>query len=641
MDANQRRQLRELKRKRNKKRRIIFFSILIILAVTTAGFLVYQAQNKPEPIKPGEKYVAEFPGEPKNSLDMVYIGSDSVYSGWSPLQAFNDHGFTSYSYSIKDLSGHFIKDYIGEAREKQDPQLFVIDILPFINYDENSGVKEKVETKYKGFRLQKYNTKPLSSEEGISEIDDASKLDSNTKMLLDDVIEYAKEQSINLLFTYVPGPFTEEDKKAINAVEKYISDNEYELYDTIKHYEKMFMDFTSDFQDENYLNYIGASKYTDHFASYLRNKYEFQDKRDNKDYDSWSKDFEKYMDKVMEQVYSRDLADSDMLYTLRMVDANRANIAGLYAEEEDTIDMVYTGASSAFSAWSPLQAFEQYGFTSYTLGVRGTPASTYKNLIIEAEKTQNPKLHVIDISPFMQMTNTKEYIPDHLFRIVNGMKYSANRTKTIASFYKYTMPELSKEELEQYEFDVLLSKDNEDSLTEDSYKYSENEVENKWKGFKVKKAPATPQVMEPGARESKETTWIDPNTYTLLDELFEYSKQENVDMLFTYPPRLVTHETKAVFNTIGKYIEDNGFVFYDNMETYDKMGIDFNQHLIDKNHLNLYGAIIYTEFMGKYFKDNYDLSDKRKDDKYSSWHTLYDSYTEDVKKAKDKINSQS
>ena len=49
------------------------------------------------------------------------------------------------------------------------------------------------------------------------------------------------------------------------------------------------------------------------------------------------------------------------------------------------------------------------------------------------------------------------------------------------------------------------------------------------------------------------------------------------------------------------------------------MGLDFETDFNDFSHLNLQGTVKYTDFLAKYIKSEFDIPDRRQDERYSSW----------------------
>lgn len=87
----------------------------------------------------------------------------------------------------------------------------------------------------------------------------------------------------------------------------------------------------------------------------------------------------------------------------KMTDAvNIATIEGFYKEPKDSIDVMMIGASEVYADYSATEAWKNYGYTSYSLGVSGVPGSLYKSMLREALTRQHPKVVVFEVNGFLQ-----------------------------------------------------------------------------------------------------------------------------------------------------------------------------------------------------------------------------------------------
>ncbi len=86
----------------------------------------------------------------------------------------------------------------------------------------------------------------------------------------------------------------------------------------------------------------------------------------------------------------------------KMTDAvNIATIEGFYKEPKNTIDVMMIGASEVYADYSATEAWKNYGYTSYSLGVSGVPGSLYKSMLREALTRQHPKVVVFEVNGFL------------------------------------------------------------------------------------------------------------------------------------------------------------------------------------------------------------------------------------------------
>ena len=49
------------------------------------------------------------------------------------------------------------------------------------------------------------------------------------------------------------------------------------------------------------------------------------------------------------------------------------------------------------------------------------------------------------------------------------------------------------------------------------------------------------------------------------------------------------------------------------------MGINFDEDFNDESHLNYYGSCKFTKYIADSIKANYDIPDRRGDDRWESW----------------------
>lgn len=66
--------------------------------------------------------------EEENSLDMVLIGSSENYAGYNPVLAYEEYGFTSYSYVLSATDFSLFEVQLDEVLRVQSPQMIVVDI---------------------------------------------------------------------------------------------------------------------------------------------------------------------------------------------------------------------------------------------------------------------------------------------------------------------------------------------------------------------------------------------------------------------------------------------------------------------------------------------------------------------------------
>lgn len=71
---------------------------------------------------------------------------------------------------------------------------------------------------------------------------------------------------------------------------------------------------------------------------------------------------------------------------------------GFLDEKKDSIDVIFAGTSHMTYSVSPMELYEEYGFTSYNLASARQPLAVARYALQIALKTQDPKVFVLDVS---------------------------------------------------------------------------------------------------------------------------------------------------------------------------------------------------------------------------------------------------
>lgn len=322
-----------------------------------------------------------------------------------------------------------------------------------------------------------------------------------------------------------------------------------------------------------------------------------------------------------------------LTYIMKPINVNLKNITGFYGEPENSLDMVYIGGSAAFVYWQPLKAYEDSGIVSYNFAINSVQAENYIYMIKEILKTQNPNLIVLDARAF-QYRDDEERGPDSVryYNFTTGLPFSKNRYEYIEN----NVPKYLGEDTLAFHFDLIKYHTNRDELDiKTSLKMMLGTYKNEYKGAAIyqRVAPIKKQDLKTNNRTS-----LSLETEKILIELLEYIKTIDCEFLFVVSPYSMPKEDIEKFNYIEEKIENNGFKFLDVNEYYDEMQLDFNTNFYDMNHVNIFGAEKYTNFLESYIKKNYNLPDRREDTNYDSWDKLLKNWHKQIDKTKDKIN---
>ena len=292
--------------------------------------------------------ITYFYNEPKNSLDIVYLGASNVDQSFNTTLAYNLYGYTTGILSSSSQPITLTESLIEEVKKYQSPSLYILDISRVAyNIDEiqeaeirkvtdnmkfsknrinaikkalsyKSDVDEEQYINYyvswlmyhNGYKsLNRYHIYNTSLYKGfIFEIgtigieplerksykENSMELPKENEELLLNLLEYIKSNDLNVLFVVPIRNFEESINLRLNDAIKIISEEGFNVINFNTMENELNIDFSKDFHDTAHLNVKGATKYTLYFSRYLKENYELQDHRGDENYISWNKEYERF-----------------------------------------------------------------------------------------------------------------------------------------------------------------------------------------------------------------------------------------------------------------------------------------------------------------------------------------------------------
>lgn len=269
----------------------------------------------------------------------------------------------------------------------------------------------------------------------------------------------------------------------------------------------------------------------------------------------------------------------------------RAN--GFYAEKKNSLDVLVIGDSESFTSISPLQMYEEHGFTGYALG--GNAQKIYDSYyhLKRALENQKPKVVMLE-------TNT-------LFRRYTIIDTINGEFNNLTPLFKYhdRWKRLSLRDF---------------NLTKD-YTYRDPS-----KGFYVrtKIEKASPRNYMAKSKNIYEMPSI--NAY-YVEKIYELCKEQGIEfMLFSAPSLKNWYYAKHAGTQ--NVADELGIDFLD-LNMISEIGIDWTVDTNDAgDHVNMTGAMKVTSYVGDYLAKKYNLVDRRNDPYYEEWDKDLEKYKE-------------
>lgn len=296
--------------------------------------------------------ITKFYDEPKNSLDVIYVGSSNAYAHFNTVLAYDLHGFTTGMLSSDGQPFSAVKYLLEEGRKYQNPEVYVVDINSVatdVDYSNEGDVRKVTDNMkfsknrnnaiegmlslinvpkeqyssfyfsfltyhnswkyigdysfvnnslYKGHLLSEQTIKVEAQEKFVWK-DNIVELPAANVDLLKDLINYIRKNNLEVIFVVPPRVFTDENMGKLNDAIRISKENNITVLN-MNVLDDFEINYSKDLYNAGHINVYGATKFTKYFADYLVNNYELRDHRNDKKYKSWDSEYERYVNSFKE-----------------------------------------------------------------------------------------------------------------------------------------------------------------------------------------------------------------------------------------------------------------------------------------------------------------------------------------------------
>ncbi|MCH5257497.1 MAG: hypothetical protein J1D87_09395 [Lachnospiraceae bacterium] len=291
--------------------------------------------------------------QPKNSIDVVFMGSSHIHCDVNTAMLWEDYGIAAYDYSAAEQPLWITYYYLKEICKYQSPKLVVLDLYSPAEFKEDYqydflldnllGVKfsfNKLQMLYASCEPEHYfdyfpnfatyhnrypksedleylfkSKKDRASFKGYTPYfiecpqtepelveDKSGGITIKSEQYLQKIIEFTQKNDIELYLIVSPYITKSEDELVYNRIKEISVNYGLEFNSTNYSYDEMGLDFGTDFNDWSHLNYNGSCKYTQYLGAQIKKNYDIPDRRGLKKWESWDRHVEE-IEKAAEEYY--------------------------------------------------------------------------------------------------------------------------------------------------------------------------------------------------------------------------------------------------------------------------------------------------------------------------------------------------
>ena len=276
-----------------------------------------------------------------------------------------------------------------------------------------------------------------------------------------------------------------------------------------------------------------------------------------------------------------------------------------YKEPEDSLDVVFMGASEVFTGFSPVAAYSQDGFTSYLYSFPDMSSELYLPALKEVLSRQNPQLIMVEVHGFLKESHDSE---SGLRRLTENIPLSKNKVQTILQhgygdqlsclfpFFKYhgqwqVTPDTIQQRFEERSWRLIDSP-------------------SRLKGAMTYTAINVKSTQYPDPEDDTRLP-LHPKSYAHLLEFLDYCKSNELNVVFVrFPSTIDTgsyYEEFCIANELSSIVEEHGFSYLPLHKQTEDIGLDLTYDQYDMDHMNINGQILLTEYLSSWIADEYGL----------------------------------
>lgn len=271
-------------------------------------------------------------------------------------------------------------------------------------------------------------------------------------------------------------------------------------------------------------------------------------------------------------------------------------IGSIMDEPSNTLDYIAIGDSESFTSISPMELWKAYGYTGYNCGAK---AQQIQDTYYQFEKVlqlQSPKVVLMETNLLHRSQDRKQVInkiADHIAGRTFSLYENHNEWKNL----------------------IFSRSGEKDALNKN----------NVLKGWRYNTG-VEPYKGGPYTNETQFIQKIGPTQLLYMDKIVELCKERGIRLiLYCVPSPLNWNYSKH--NAVADYAAENNLTFLDLNLMTDKLAVDWAQDTYDEgDHLNFFGAMKVTRYIGTYLHQNTELADHRKDSIYAAWNDKLQAY---------------
>ncbi len=284
-------------------------------------------------------------------------------------------------------------------------------------------------------------------------------------------------------------------------------------------------------------------------------------------------------------------------------------LAGLYWQPENAIDVVMMGTSHIHCNVNTALLWEKYGIAAYDYSGAEQPLWMTYYYLKELYKYQTPRAVVLDV--YAPARFKEDYQYHWMAENIYGMRFSINKLQMLSA-------SVEPAKLHEYFPSFAVYHSRYDDLEAEDFQnfFWDSEIKEAFKGYNPYWNRIPQQIPEITEQRADGLT---PKSEKYLKKIIALTRKKDTELILIAAPYVITGEDMRTYNRIEQIAEEEGVPFVNYNEAYEELGLDFELDFNDESHLNYWGGCKFTDALGQFLSFSGNIPDRRGQEGYESW----------------------
>jgi hypothetical protein len=309
--------------------------------------------------------------------------------------------------------------------------------------------------------------------------------------------------------------------------------------------------------------------------------------------------------------------------------SDSTTVANFYQEEENSIDVLIFGSSTASNAIQPAVIWNEQHITAYNLSTEGQPSLAAYYLLVESRKYQHPKVGIINAKWVINnITTDIDYNISAYHLALDYMKLSSVKVQAAMDI----AARIRNQSAIDYIF-PLYTYHSRDDITQDDFNTSLLSAQHPLKGACLQMRANTitydSSNMEPGnASDDSVSRGSSDISSVYVEKMIELCRTRNINVLLLSMP--LDSWNWSLHQEVQAFADDFGVPYLDmNADpAREKIQMDPHTDFAEGNHESIMGSLKTSQYIASYLAENYPVERSYSNHVASSFNESYATYAE-------------